>query len=195
MFLETICMLNGRVKNIDAHIKRMRQTGEYFRFEAPELPDLEELLNPGMENIKVKCSIHYHNLINSIGFERYIPKEIISLKLINAAPDYAFKFSDRRELNNLLDLREECEEVLIVRNGYITDTTFSNVVLQKDDKMFTPHYPILNGTKRQKLLQERKITEKVIKTESLNEYSRIYLINAMLDIEDDISIPIDMIKE
>jgi 4-amino-4-deoxychorismate lyase len=173
----------------------MHQTAEYFRFNAPELPDLEELLSPGMENIKVKCSIHYHNEIISISFERYIPKVINSLKLVNASPDYAFKFSDRRELNNLLNLREECEEVLIVRNGYITDTTYSNVVLQKGDELYTPHNPILNGTKRQKLLQEGSISEKIIKIESLKEYSRIYLINTMLDIEDNISVTVDMIKE
>jgi len=195
MFLETICLLNAKVQNIDAHIKRMRQTAEYFRFDAPELPDLEVLLTSGMENFKVKCSIHYHNEISSISFERYIPKVIHSLKLVNASPAYAFKFSDRRELNNLLNLREECEEVLIVRNGYITDTTYSNVVLQKGDELYTPHNPILNGTKRQKLLQEGTISEKVIRKESLKEYSRIYLINAMLDIEDNISVNVDMIKE
>ncbi|MDD4778625.1 MAG: aminotransferase class IV [Fermentimonas sp.] len=195
MFLETICMLNGKVQNLDVHIRRMQRTAEYFRFDPPELPDLEELLTPGMDNIKVKCSIQYHNEINSISFERYFPKVINSLKLVNASPDYAFKFSDRRELNDLLNLREECEEVLIVRNGYITDTTFSNVVLQKGEEFHTPHNPILNGTKRQKLLQEGKISEKIIKKESLKEYSRIYLINAMLDIEDNISVKVDMIKE
>lgn len=195
MFLETICLLNGKVLNIDAHIRRMQQTAEYFRFDAPELPDLVELLTPGMENIKIKCSIHYHNEINSIAFERYIPKVLNSLKLINASPDYAFKYSDRRELNNLHNLREGCEEVLIVRNGYITDTTFSNVVLRKGDEFYTPHNPILNGTKRQKLLQEGTISEKVIKKDSLKEYSMLYLINAMLDIEDNISINLDMIKE
>lgn len=195
MFLETICLLNAKVQNIDAHIRRMHLTAEYFRFDAPELPDLEELLTPGMENIKVKCSIHYYNEISSISFERYIPKVINSLKLVNASPDYAFKFSDRRELNNLLNLREECEEVLIVRNGYITDTTYSNVVMQKGDVLHTPHNPILNGTKRQKLLQEGTISEKVIRKESLKEYNRIYLINAMLDLEDNISVTLDMIKE
>ncbi len=69
------------------------------------------------------------------------------------------------------------------------------MVLQKGDELYTPHNPILNGTKRQKLLQEGSISEKIIKIESLKEYSRIYLINTMLDIEDNISVTVDMIKE
>lgn len=194
MFLETICLINGKVQNLDAHIRRMRKTADYFRFDVPELPDLEELLSPGMENCKVKCSIHYHYEINSIAFERYIPKVIKCLKLIYASPDYNFKFSDRRSLNDLLSLREDCEEVLIVRNGYITDTTYSNVVLEKENSLYTPHLPILNGTKRQKILHEGRISEKEIKVNNLKDYNRIYLINSMLDIEDNISIPADLIK-
>ena len=195
MFLETICIINGKVQNIDAHINRMRQTAEYFKFKAPVLPILEELLTSDIKNTKVKCSIHYHNIIKNISFNSYIPREIYSLKLIKAHPDYAFKYSDRKVLENLLDYREDCDEVLIIRDGFITDTTFSNVVLQKGDELFTPHCPILNGTKRQKLIKEGRISEKEIKVKSLKDYSHVYLINAMLDIEDNISVPIDMINK
>jgi 4-amino-4-deoxychorismate lyase len=78
MFLETICLINGKVQNLDAHIRRMRKTADYFRFDVPELPDLEELLSPGMENCKVKCSIHYHYEINSIAFVTFKACVIIS---------------------------------------------------------------------------------------------------------------------
>lgn len=195
MFLETICIINGKVQNFDAHIDRMRQTADYFKFKAPVLPKLEDLLTSDIKDTKVRCSIHYHQMIISITFKSYIPKEIKAIKLIEAYPDYAFKYSDRKELDNLLDSREDCDEVLIVRDGVITDTTFSNVVLQKGDELFTPHCPILNGTKRQKLIKEGRISEKEIKVESLKEYNQVYLINAILDIEDNISVPIDMIKK
>jgi 4-amino-4-deoxychorismate lyase len=89
--------------------------------------------------------------------------------------------------------KDDCDEILITRNGLITDTSYSNVVFGQGEQYFTPESTLLNGTKRQKLLQEGKITEKRIDRNSLIEYDRIYLINAMLDITDGVSLPIDRI--
>lgn len=193
MFLETICIQNGEVQNIDAHIKRMQDTASYFSFDAPDLPDIEKLLNDGLCESKVKCRICYHNDISSISFEKYIPRNIQSLKLIYRSPDYAFKFADRTAMDDLLKLRNGCDEILIVRNGLITDTSYSNVVFRKGFEFFTPNFPLLNGTKRQKLLANRVIKEAEIRVDSLNEYDHVWLINGLLDIEDDISLPVSKI--
>lgn len=195
MLLESICLINGKIQNRSMHIKRMRTTGLHFRFTPPDLPDIEGMLAPGMDEVKLKCRITYHTNINSIAFEHYHPKTIKSLKLVVASPDYAFKFSDRTVLNDLLNQKNGCEEILIVRNGLITDTSFSNVVLSKGDELHTPAYPLLNGTKRQKLLNEGRIKEAQITPDNLKEYDRLYLINAMLDIEDDVYLSIDSIFE
>jgi 4-amino-4-deoxychorismate lyase len=53
----------------------------------------------------------------------------------------------------------------------------------------------LNGTKRQQLLREGKISEREISVDSLGDYDRIYLINAMLDIEDGISLSVSSIYQ
>lgn len=195
MFLETICIKKGKVLNIDGHVRRMKKTGSFFGFKPPTLPDLESMLKVEMINTKIKCSITYHTNINSISFEEYQVRNIKSLKLIEAIPYYAYKFSDRNELNYLLNLRGECDEVLIVRNGFITDTTFSNVVFTRGAEIYTPRYPLLNGTKRQLLINEGKIKEADITPDSLNEYEKMYLINAMLDIEDDVSVSINQIMQ
>lgn len=191
MFLETICIINGKVQNIDAHKRRMQETAFYYGFIAPKLPDIEVLLNDGIKECKVKCRICYHNDISSIKFEKYFPRKIESLKLINASPDYTYKFSDRTVLDDLLRLRNGCDEVLIVRNGLITDTTYSNVVFRKSGQLFTPHHPLLNGTKRQKLIHEGKINEAQIDIDSLRDYDRVWLINALLDIEDNVSLLVE----
>ena len=64
-------------------------------------------------------------------------------------PDYSFKFSNRKAIDDLLKFRNGCDDILIVRNGLITDTSYSNVVFRKDNMYFTPNFPLLNGTKRQ----------------------------------------------
>lgn len=168
----------------------MLRTAVHFGFNAPPLPDLRSLLPDGLRDTKVKCRIIYHKTIEEISFERYLPKKIASLKLVEAAVDYSFKFADRESLNALLAQKGDCDEILITRHGLITDTSYSNVVFSKGERYFTPENPLLNGTKRQNLLREGMITEKRITRESLPEYDRIYLINALLDIKDGISLPI-----
>ena len=217
MFLETICILQGEIQNREGHQERMQRTASHFGFKAPGLPDLLSLLatelqisteelrdTGGLQNIKdgirgvtgqrqgskVKCRIVYHESIREISFERYIPKLITSLKLVEASLDYSFKLADRSSLNDLLLQKGTCDEILITRNGFITDTSYSNVVLSRGEQFFTPENPLLNGTKRQKLLREGFIMEKAIHRDSLRDYDRIYLINAMLDIEDNISLSV-----
>lgn len=193
MFLETICIIHGEIKDQQGHEDRMQRTAAHFGFNVPPLPDLSALLPEELRNTKVKYRIIYHGTIEDISFEPYSPRKIISLKLVEASPDYAFKFADRQALNNLLAQKNDCDEILITRNGLITDTSYSNVVLSRGKDFFTPEKPLLNGTKRQKLLREGTITERAVHRNSLHEYDRIYLINAMLDIEDDISLPINNI--
>ncbi|WP_298650328.1 aminotransferase class IV [uncultured Proteiniphilum sp.] len=193
MFLETICILHGEIQNRKAHEERMHRTAAYFGFNAPPLPDLQEFLPDGLLGTKVKCRLTYYRTIEDISFERYTPKKIASLKLVEASIDYSFKFADREALNALLAQKGDCDEILITRNGLITDTSYSNVVFSKGERYFTPENPLLNGTKRQKLLHEGVITEKRIDRDSLLEYDRIYLINALLDIEDGISLPVNSV--
>jgi 4-amino-4-deoxychorismate lyase len=179
-FLETICIQNGTVQNLEGHLGRMRQTATHFDFIVPDLPELETLMPKEFNNEKVKCRIIYHAEIDEITFEKYTPKIVKSLKLVEASPDYLFKFSDRTALNSLLSQKGDCDEILIVRNGCITDTSFSNVVFRRGNDFFTPDTYILNGTKRQSLLREALIREKRITVENMSEFEEIILINAML---------------
>lgn len=194
MFLETICINNGIVQNIEAHRERMRQTALHFGFSAPELPDLSARIPPELaENNKIKCSVVYHKEIISVQYSDYRPKTINSLKLVEADLDYLFKYSDRSVLNALLQEKGDCDEVLIVKNNYITDTSFSNVVFRRENEFFTPDTYLLNGIKRKKLLLEKRICERPITVDDLHHFDKVYLINAMLDIEDGVGLSVEKI--
>lgn len=194
MFLETICINNGIVQHIEAHKERMRKTAAHFGFRAPELPDLSSQLPDELRDKKVKCSITYHENITNIVFSEYVARKILSLKLVESDINYTFKFSDRLALNTLLEKKENADEILIIQNNCITDTTFSNVVFQRNNTFFTPDTYLLNGTKRQKLLQKKKIEETRITVDDLATFDTFFLVNAMLDIEDQEGMSISNIK-
>ncbi len=194
MFLETICIKNGIVQGIEAHQARMRDTALRFGFHAPELPDLSAQVPTELrDSQKVKCSVIYHEQILNITFTAYQQKKIDSLKLVEAIVAYSFKFSDRSVFNTLLQEKGDCDEILILKNGCITDTSFSNVVFSKDDQFFTPDSYLLNGIKRQQLLREKKIRETRITLDNLHHFDIVYLINAMLDIEDSARLSVEKI--
>lgn len=193
MFLETICIVNGKVQNVKAHTARMQQTATAHYFTAPPLPELGKMLPMALTEGSVKCRIIYHHTLEEVTFLPYQPKMITSLKLVEASPDYGFKYADRRELSRLLEQKGECDEILISRNGWVTDTSYSNVVLSRGSRFYTPRTFLLNGTKRQQLLHSGSISERDIHVDDLGEYDQIWLINAMLNIEDGISLPVSRI--
>jgi 4-amino-4-deoxychorismate lyase len=84
-------------------------------------------------------------------------------------------------LYKLLGLRADCDDIIIIKDGYVTDTSFSNLVFSEGEQLFTPSSFLLNGTKRQQLLRDGKIKEKEIKMADINKYSNVFLINSMAD--------------
>lgn len=184
MLLETICIDHGKVCNLAWHLARMQQAAAHFHFRAPALPDLLPLLPVELGDTKVKCRVRYRETLLELSFDKYEAKRVQSLQMVEAAPDYCFKYTNRDELNRLLEKKGQADEILITCNGLITDTTFSNVVFRQGDHFFTPDSWLLNGTKRQKLLREGTITERRITRETVQAYESVHLINSMLDIED-----------
>jgi 4-amino-4-deoxychorismate lyase len=98
--------------------------------------------------------------------------------------EYSYKYENRERLNELKERRQDCDEIMIVKNGCITDTSFSNLVFYDGKKYLTPAQPLLNGTKRKLLLQQGWISEATIKPEDLNNFQHCGLINAMLNKDD-----------
>ena len=145
-------------------------------------------------NIKTKCRVTYSESIENIEFERYPGKKISSLKIIyDDSIDYRYKFRNREALENLCAMRGNADEILIVRNGQITDTSFSNIVFLKDGIWYTPEFPLLKGTRREDYLRTDRICEKIIYPGELFEYEEARLINSMCSLEESESIKISNI--
>jgi 4-amino-4-deoxychorismate lyase len=127
-----------------------------------------------------KLNVFYNESSLEIAFSIYQPRKIEKVKLV-AAPtqlNYRHKYTDRDVLDNLLN-QSGSDEIIIVRNGAITDTSKANIVFKKDGKLYTPNTFLLNGTMRQYLLSKGEISEKIILAEDIHQFDAMYFVNAM----------------
>lgn len=194
LFIETLKIKEGQFIHPGYHLNRMKATQEeVFGFHIPVRISNNMIPADKRQGI-VKCRILYGQDIQQINFETYHPKIIRSLKIVESnQTDYHLKYADRTVLTNLLSKRQKCDDILIVREKEITDTSYSNVVLFDGKEFHTPSSYLLNGTRRRYLLESGRIKESRITTKDLKYFEKLFLINAMLDIEDNIRIDIENI--
>jgi 4-amino-4-deoxychorismate lyase len=132
-----------------------------------------------------RCRVSYSKQIEMIEFIPHKYREIKSLKLIEDNEiDYRFKYADRVRLNQLFENRGSCDDIIIVKNGRITDSTFANIVFYDGEKWWTPDSPLLQGTQRTKLLGSGKISECRITPKDISKYKKAGLINALNNFEE-----------
>jgi 4-amino-4-deoxychorismate lyase len=112
----------------------------------------------------------------------YRCRPINTLRLVEGGDiDYSYKYADRSSLNALLAERGTCDEILIVKDGLLTDTSFTNIALFDGCHWLTPRRPLLAGTHRQRLLARGIISEADIRAADIQQFFRIRLFNAMVD--------------
>ena len=195
LFIESIKVVNGQFVHPQLHLKRIQSTQREVFGQAVPLELTPQLVPAEKCQGTVKCRIIYDHDIRQIGFDFYIPRPINSLKVTDGGNiDYHLKQADRRCFTDLLKHKGECDDILIVRYGQVTDTSYSNVVFYDGKEYFTPRTYLLNGTRRQFLLQQGMIKEANIRLEDLPHFECLYLINAMIGLEDNIKVNIPNIK-
>lgn len=194
-FIETIRIKNGRPENMEGHIERMRTTAEHFGFLPPKVPELSVIMPGYLKTGLTKCRLLYDRLIREIKFEAYKPKKISSFVLVDAGSlDYAFKYADRRVLECEDRKFNGFEEVIFLKDGFLTDTSFSNIVFRKGKEFVTPTTFLLNGTRRQYLLKSGHIKEEEVHMTELGEYDELILINAMMGLKDGLHFPPSVLR-
>jgi 4-amino-4-deoxychorismate lyase len=192
-FIETMHVVDGRIDNLQAHVERMRRSvSEVYGVER----DFSLLQAMDIPSDAAKCRIVYDEEIRTTEFSGYTPRDIRTLRLVQADADldYHLKYLDRTALNRLRDQRADADEVLIVREGFITDTSFSNVVFTDGRKFVTPSTCLLPGTRRARLLASGVVTAHPIRVDDIAQFTHIALINAMLPLDEKRLIPVTQIK-
>ena len=195
LFIEVLKVKDGIFVDPQPHVERIFRTTLNFFAEPLTVQLVDNIIPESYHNGVVKCRIVYGREIVSIGFEPYNMRKIQSLAVIESDTiDYSYKYLNRNTINELFAQRGDCDDILIVKNSLITDSSYSNVVFKDfDGGLYTPKSTLLDGTKRRKLLEAGIILEKEIHLNDIKSYVGLYLINAMIDIEDNIFIGVDSI--
>lgn len=181
-YIETIRVTDGSPRNLSYHQQRMDRTLEHLG--SQWRCDLSALLagkTEGQEGVYKARVVYGANGLVTVEFAPYRMHNIQSLQLVSCDDiDYTYKSADRTRLNELKQLRGDADEIIIVKNGLLTDTSYSNIALWNGRKWFTPKHPLLKGTMRQSLIDEGLLTEKDIPAEELKSYLKVSMINAMM---------------
>lgn len=187
-FLETIKIFNGEIFNLDYHQRRYESVLNHF--EISKVHNLKDFINPPKEGL-FRCRLVYDFNKIDVSYHEYKQREIKSFKLVyDDKIDYSFKSTNRATIDNLFASRAECDEILIVKNSLISDTSIANVAFYDGKKWLTPKVPLLKGTTRARLLDESKIYEADIRVEDLSNYTKINYFNAMIDFKPDAGLKI-----
>jgi 4-amino-4-deoxychorismate lyase len=131
-----------------------------------------------------KCRMVYDDNSRDVEFIPYEYKTINSLRVVeHDRVSYEFKYVERRVINRLYDLRKNCDDVLIVKRGLVTDTSYANILFRRGKYWYTPWSALLKGTMRANLLERDLIQEEEIRPEDIKTFETFKIINAMWEFD------------
>ncbi|MDR1109512.1 MAG: aminotransferase class IV [Deltaproteobacteria bacterium] len=188
VFLESIRLLDGAYQDLFWHQKRILRTCRAF-FGQPPGFDLEAVLPvPPTETGLFKARLLYSLETTTVEIKPYVIKAVYSLELVEGKDlAYGHKFLDRSAIDSL-KAKSRADDIIVVQGGLLTDTSIANLVLESGEGLFTPERCLLPGVKRDKLMSAGVLRARAIRVQDLGQYSRIWLINAMIDLEDRVGI-------
>lgn len=195
LLVESLKLKNGVVQNLGYHQARLNRAMNEL------LPDVEKIdlakaiiVPENCVSGVFKVRVLYEDSIEKIEIEPYAFRTIHSLKVVrHESVDYHLKYTDRQILQQLFAQRENCDDIIIVKNGFATDSFAANLLFFDGETWFTPTTPLLKGTKRQLLLDRGIISEKEIRDEDISGFQKVGLINAMIDFEEMPIVPVEKI--
>ena len=175
---------NGNILLANEHFTRMEKAAKYFNF---------KFKKPKINITENNCILRV--LLNKDGdFEfqtREISNKIISKKITispiiqNSKNEFLYYkttyrpwfFDSFQKIKN----GEIFDEIFLNEKGELTEGSRSNIILLINKKMYTPPITcgLLNGTYRQKLINEGKCIEKILYKNDLKNAEKIFCVNSV----------------
>lgn len=193
--VETLKLKNGKLYNLSFHQTRMNGAlAELFPHSAGIDLATEIKVPENCREGLYKVRVLYGSTVEAIEIEPYHFRTIRSLKVVrHESIDYHLKYTDRQILQQLFAQREDCDDIIIVKNGLVSDAFAANLIFFDGQKWLTPNSPLLKGTQRQALLEQGIISEMELKESDISSFQKVGLINAMVSFDDMPMIPVEKI--
>ena len=178
---ETILLYDGKAQNLKYHQDRLSRTRcELFGFDnflSLQALDLKT-------DYKIaRCKVTYGKTVEKIEIQEYHKKPISKFAIISSDIDYTYKLTDRGGIDEMFARKGDADDVLIVRDNLLTDTSIANIALFDGTNWLTPKEPLLAGTMRAKLLDDGFLIEADIRSDDLPNYQKIAIMNALRGFE------------
>lgn len=211
VLLETIRIEDGRAWNLDQHRQRISRGFQacYGEPNGPQSWSLDLIMAEALQEVtrrggtgRWRCRLLYRNTKFEWSVEPYKLRRPRYLYLVDAQGlEYSHKYLDRRAITALREaVAAKLEpvdfdwDILLVRDGLILDTSYSAVIIESNEGLTTPRLPLLPSTRIASLLLESgdalgpKLRSDDIKVSHLAKIKRIFLINAMIGLEDAVTV-------
>lgn len=183
--IESIKIWNGIAENLQYHRARMERTAYDLWGMKEAYENLEERIGSFPQSGLFKCKLSYYKKNSKVNIQAY---EVKPLQRIYCLHDeqisYPYKFTNRSVFELLQQNIQPSDDVLFIQKGLLTDSLYANIAAWNGKEWHTPTDPLLKGTKRQYLLDSNQIVEHQIALTDINNYQKISLINAMLNLGD-----------
>lgn len=178
MFFEDIKVFNRKIYNLEYHEASIKNTIKMM----PKFDINQELSN--IEDDGVLKAIISYNQKGELTDKKIIPymkRNIKSFTFIEANNlKYDFKYTKKTPISDLLE-GANSDDIIIIKNGFITDTSDSNIAILLGRKWVTPRNPLIYGTTRARLLKRNLIVEKDITKDDILHSKGFAILNAMDD--------------
>lgn len=176
-YFETIKCDDFEIFNLDYHQRRVANTiGMNLNLQ-------EYIYAPSNELFRCKL-IYSEYGVEDVQYYEYKKRAIKSFKLVfDDEIDYSKKYLDRSYINQLFEEKQNADEIIIIKNSLVSDTSIANIAIFDGVNWLTPKKPLLEGTTRARLLEKKEIFEKEISVDMLKSAKKIALMNAMIDFD------------
>lgn len=177
LYFETIKCDDGISYNLEYHNRRVARTILLNI-------NLQEYILPITDDF-LKCKVLYDQYgILDVEYTPYKKRNITTFKLIyDDDIEYKHKSVERTCIDRLFEQRNSADEIIIVKDGLLTDTSIANIALFDGSNWLTPKKPLLLGTTRERLLHDKEIIEADLNVEDLKKAEKIALLNAMIGMD------------
>jgi len=181
--VESLKIEHGEPANLAYHNTRMNRSRREL-FGCSDEIDIAEILRdrpvPGAQ--VCKCRVLYREGVEEVDIRPYSRRRVESLRLVECDDiDYTFKYEDKSAFEALLARKGTYDDIIVVKEGFLTDTSFSNIAFFDGSRWITPARPLLGGTKREVLIARGELFARDIAPGDLRHFKKAALINAMVE--------------